>query len=118
MLIRQFFFFLVCVLLNPRLSLCGRCRFSGDAICVLYEPDRSTMAPGALAAAADGSSKKGAAAGSTYADLPAMQHAAYRAVSEGLEALFDDYTVTTCALLSKNPLRNPRARAFGYPAAS
>ena len=57
-------------------------RFSGDAILVLYEPNRKFMPKGAPAAPASG------------VDVAAMQNAAQRAVSEGLKALFDDYTVT------------------------
>jgi hypothetical protein len=65
---------------------------------VLYEPEPSDKTPGAPEAAAaatasKSSTSKGSGPAETYADLPAMQNAAYRAVSEGLEALFDDYTV-------------------------
>lgn len=56
-------------------------RFSGDAILVLYEPDRGFMAADAPSAAR---SRRGDLAGS-YEDLPAMRNAAYRAVSEGLK---------------------------------
>jgi hypothetical protein len=57
-------------------------RFSGDAILVLYEPDRSFMHADAPPKPESG------------IDLPAMRNAAQRAVAEGLKALFDDYTVT------------------------
>lgn len=66
-------------------------RFSGDAICVLYEPDRALM-EGDDEASAEGDAAPGSESG-VYRDLGAMRHAAYRAVSEGLEALCDDYTV-------------------------
>jgi len=66
---------------------------------VLYEPEPSDKtAPGATEAAdaktaSNSSASKSGGPAESYADLPAMQNAAYRAVSEGLEALFDDYTV-------------------------
>jgi len=56
-------------------------RFSGDAILVLYEPDRGFMSEDAPSASR---SRRGDPAGS-YEDLPAMRNAAYRAVSEGLK---------------------------------
>lgn len=56
-------------------------RFSGDAILVLYEPDRGFMSDDAPSASR---SRRGDPAGS-YEDLPAMRNAAYRAVSEGLK---------------------------------
>jgi hypothetical protein len=49
---------------------------------VLYEPDRKFMPKGSPEAPASG------------VDTAAMQNAAHRAVSEGLKALFDDYTVS------------------------
>jgi class 3 adenylate cyclase len=61
-------------------------KFSGDAILVLYEPDRNFMPDDAPPAAR----KKGK---NPYDDMPAMRNAAYRAVSEGIKALHDDYTV-------------------------
>jgi hypothetical protein len=67
-------------------------RFSGDAICVLYEPDRALMEGDDDEASAEGDAAPGSESG-VYRDLGAMRHAAYRAVSEGLEALCDDYTV-------------------------
>jgi hypothetical protein len=76
-------------------------KFSGDAICVLYEPDRSFMKKDAPSPVAGNSADKPGEnkttgvsyGGERYDDLPAMRDATYRAVSEGLEALFDDYTV-------------------------
>lgn len=54
---------------------------------MLYEPDRTFMPDDAPPAA----KKRG---DNPYDDMPAMRNAAYRAVSEGLKALNDDYTVT------------------------
>ena len=49
---------------------------------MLYEPDRSIMPSDAPPAPSNGE------------DLAAMRNAAERAVSEGLKALFDDYSVS------------------------
>lgn len=59
---------------------------------MLYEPDRGLMGAEGQPSQKEGDSQPGSESG-TYQDLGAMRHAAYRAVSEGLEALFDDYTV-------------------------
>jgi len=76
-------------------------RFSGDAILVLYQPDRSFMPKDSPAA------KKGEGA---YADMPAMRNAAYRAVSEGVRALLDDYTVSAAELGNFGDPKDPASK--------
>lgn len=70
-------------------------RFSGDAILVLYEPDRTLMNSENSSESTESSSesdKKKTKNG--YNDELAMINATYRAVSEGLKALNDEYIVT------------------------